>query len=114
MKIDITPESTNYQELEEKLKLKFPEYTFAMRNKQFLVAKKSNTIGTNIILRKKKLLVVGSFPTVGGTMIFALCIVLLGVLIPLIIYFAAFYSKMKVMEKEIGAYLQEIYEVKQS
>ena len=112
MNINITPNTLDYAELETKLTAKFPQYSFKMRNKQFLVGKKSNTVGTNIILSKKKLMVVGSFPTIGGTMVFALCLVLLGILIPLIIYFIAFHSKMKVMEKEIGAYLQEEYEVK--
>lgn len=84
-----------------------------MRGKQFLVASKSNTIGSNIVLRKNKMHVAGNFPTVGGSMIFVLSLFLLGILIPLIVYFAAFHSKMKTLEKEIGAYLQEEYEVKE-
>lgn len=112
MRFDITPNSVTYDELQTKLAAKFPEYSFKMRGKQFLVATKSSTVGANIVIRKNKLNVVGNFPTVGGTMIFMLCVVLLGFLIPLIIYFAAFHTKMKALEKEIGAYLQEEYEVK--
>jgi len=113
MKINITPNTIDYKELQEKLTAKFPEYIFGIRNKQFLVAKKSNTEGANIILRKKKLLVIGSFPTVNGTMLFGACIVLLGVLIPLIIYFAVFHKKLKAMESEIGSFLQKEYELKE-
>lgn len=112
MRFDITPNSVTYDELQTKLAAKFPEYSFKMRGKQFLVATKSSTVGANIVIRKNKLNVVGNFPTVGGTMIFMLCVVLLGFLIPLIIYFAAFHTKMKALEKEIGAYLQEEYQVK--
>lgn len=112
MKFNIEPNTITYEELQTKLQLKFPDYTFKMRGKQFLVASKSNTIGTNIVLRKNKMHVVGNFPTVGGTMVFVLSFVLLGILIPLIIYFVAFHTKMKALEKEIGAYLQQEYEVK--
>lgn len=112
MKFQINPDSTNYAELEEKLKAKFPDYQFSMRGKQYLVCKKSGTVGTNIVLRKNKMMVVGNFPSVGGQMLFILSVVLLGFLIPLIVYFAAFHSKMKALEKEIGAYLQGEYEAK--
>ncbi len=112
MKFQITPNSTNYAELEEKLKAQFPDYEFSMRGKQYLVCKKSSTVGTNIILRKNKMIVVGNFPSMGGQMLFILSVVLLGFLIPLIVYFAAFHSKMKALEREVGAYLQEEYEVK--
>ncbi len=112
MRFNITPNSVTYEELQTKLAAKFPEYTFKMRGKQFLVASKSSSVGANIVVRKGKMNVVGNFPTMGGTMIFVLCIVLLGFLIPLIIYFVAFHSKMKALEKEIGSYLQEEYELK--
>ena len=112
MRFNITPNSVTYDELQTKLSAKFPDYTFKMRGKQFLVATKSSTVGANIVIRKGKMNVVGNFPTVGGTMIFMLCVVLLGFLIPLIIYFAAFHTKMKALEKEIGVYLQEEYELK--
>ena len=112
MKFNITPNTISYDELKSKLETKFPDYQFKMRGKQFLVASKSGTIGANIVLRKSKMMIAGNFPTMGGQMIFVLCIVLLGFLLPLIIYFAAFHSKMKALEKEIGGYLQEEYEVK--
>lgn len=112
MKFNITPNSITYEELQTKLQAKFPEYTFKMRGKQFLIASKSSTVGANIVIRKNKLNVVGNFPTMGGSMIFILSLLLLGILIPLIIYFAAFHGKMKTLEKEIGAYLQEEYEAK--
>lgn len=112
MRFNIEPNSVTYEELQTKLQAKFPDYSFKMRGKQFLVASKSKSIGANIVIRKSKMNVVGNFPTMGGTMIFVLCIVLLGFLIPLIVYFVAFHSKMKVLEKEIGAYLEEEYGIK--
>ena len=109
MKIAITPGSVSYPELEEKLSQQFPAYEFNMRGKQFLVGKKTSTVGTNIVIRKNKLQVVGNFPTVGGAILFSLCLVLLGILIPLIVYFSVFHKKMKAMEAEIGDYLKTEY-----
>ena len=110
MKFKITPNTITYPELEAKLIAQFPDYTFSMRGKQFLVARKSGAIGANIIIRKNKLNVVGNFPTMGGSILFSLSLFLFGFLIPIIVYFAAFNGKMKKLEKEIGGYLQERYE----
>ena len=109
MRLNITPNTITYPELQEKLTAKFPDYSFSMRGKQFLVARKSGTIGATIQIRKKKLNVLGNFPTIGGSLVFMLTLLLLGILIPLIVYFAAFHGKMKDLEKEIGGYLQEEY-----
>jgi len=105
MKIPIKPDSVNFDELKSKLETQFPDYKFKVRSKNFLVAAKSGTIGSNILLRKDKIIVVGNFPSMGLQMVFTLSIFLLGVIIPLIIYFAAFHGKFKTLEKEIGGYL---------
>jgi len=109
MRFKIEPDSISFDDMKAKLESNFPDYKFKVRQKNFLVAAKSGTIGTNILLRKNKLIVVGNFPTMVGSMIFALSVVLLGVVIPLIIYFAAFNSKMKKLEKEISVFLETEY-----
>lgn len=114
MKIKINSGKLTYEELKKKLSEKFPYYEFNTRSKNFLVAKKSSTIGTNILLKKDKIIVVGNFPTIAGTMIFMLTVILLGVLIPIIVYFSAFHSKMMKVEKEIGNFLNDEYGIKQT
>ncbi|PKP21669.1 MAG: hypothetical protein CVU05_06240 [Bacteroidetes bacterium HGW-Bacteroidetes-21] len=109
MKIQIQPDSINWEEVKVKLETKFPEYKVKTRTKGFLIVAKSGTIGTNVLVRKKAIQVAGNFPTMGGSMIFVLSILLLGVLIPIIIYFAAFHSKMKKLETEVGEYLKQEY-----
>ena len=109
MRFKIEPDSIDFDDMKSKLEAKFPDYKFKVRQKNFLVAAKSGSIGTNILLRNKRLTVVGNFPTMGGSMLFALSVVLLGIIIPLIIYLVAFQSKMKKLEKEISAYLAEEY-----
>ena len=110
MKFKITPNSITYPEVTEKLQAKFPNYTFKMRGKQFLVCSQSSSIGANIIIRKGNFNIFGNFPSVGATMIFMLCVVLLGFLLPIIVYFAAFHSKMKKLETKIGTFLKGEYE----
>ena len=109
MKFKIEPGSIEFDDMKSKLETKFPDYKFKVRQKNFLVAAKSGTIGTNILLRKNRLIVVGNFPSMGATMIFMLLVVLLGFVIPIIVYLAVFQSKMKKLEKEISGYLAEEY-----
>ncbi len=111
MKFKIEPNSINFDELKAKLEAKFPEYKFKTRSKNFLVAAKSSTIGANILLKNKKLIVVGNFPTMAGTLIFIILLFLLGFLIPFIVYLVVFQSKMKKLEKEIAEYLKEEYKL---
>jgi hypothetical protein len=112
MRFKIEPNSINFDDMKLKLETKFPNYKFKVRTKNYLVASKSSTIGSNILLRNKALIVAGNFPSMGATFIFMLAIIFLGVLIPLIIYLAAFYGKMKKLEKEIGEYLASEYNLK--
>jgi len=108
MKISITPGSVTSEDLQSKLETKFPQYPFSKRG-HFSILKKTNTVGTKILINKNKLLVFGDFPTQKGTIIFIVLVVLLGFLIPLIVYLLAFHPKMKKFEKEIGGFLIEEY-----
>jgi hypothetical protein len=110
MKFSITPNSVQYPEVKEKLTARFPDYEFNMCGKNLLIAKKTSSQGANILIRKNKIIVAGNFPTMGGTMLFAVCLIFLGILIPIIIYFAVFHKKFKAIENEIGGYLQEEYQ----
>ena len=109
MKFQITRSDISYNDIKEKLAIRFPEYSTKMRGKSFLVLKKTNTCGANIIIHKGKITVGGNFPTMGGTIIFSLLMVLLGILIPLIIYFITFHKKFKALENEIGDFLKSEY-----
>lgn len=106
MKIQISPNSVTLEEIKEKLTTRFPDYEYSYRSKKQLVAKKNGTIGAIIMLRKKSLHINGTFPTIGGQMIFTLVLILIGVLIPIIVYLAAFQPKMKALENELGNFLR--------
>lgn len=109
MKININENQVSFEMLQADLEAKFPQYSFSVRSKNFLVGKKTASIGANILLKKSKIMVAGNFPTMGQTMLFMILIILLGVLIPLIVYLIVFHSKMRDFEKEIAAFLQEKY-----
>lgn len=106
MKIPITPNSITLDEIKEKLSSQFPDYEYSYRSKKQLIAKKSGSIGAIIMVRKKNILVNGSFPTMGGQLLFTVTLLLIGVLIPIIVYLAAFHPKMKALENELGNYLR--------
>lgn len=108
MKISIEENAITADELKTKLEERFPDYEFTQRNKKMLVAKKTKSAGTNIIVYKKRIMVSGNFPTMGGQMIFSLSLVLLGILIPIIVYLTAFRPAHKESEEEIGGYIKEL------
>ncbi len=110
MNVKIKADSVVFDTLKSKLETQFPAYKFSVRSKNFLVCAKSGTIGANILLKKEKIIIVGNFPSMGLQMLFTLCVVLLGFVIPLIIYFAAFHGKFKALEKEVGEYLLKEYQ----
>ncbi len=109
MKITIQPNTLTFEELKSKISTRFPDYKFNVRSKSFGVVQKSATAGANVVLKKEKILVAANFPTIGGTMIFMFCIVLLGVLIPFILYYSIFFAGQKKVEKEIGEFLNSEY-----
>lgn len=107
MKIPLAAPVTAEQ-LHQALSQSLPQYKYTMRTKSILVAAKSATVGANVVVGKKAINVVGTFPSMGAMMVFVLCLVCLGFLIPLIIYMIAWYSPQKAVEKEVAATLQAI------
>ncbi len=112
MKINIPEGSVNLADLKSKMAGNFPGYKFNDFGKSMFIASKSNTIGANVVLRKNKIVIAGNFPTMGGRLIFAISMILLGILIPLVIYLAVFHSKFSKFEKELGAFVQQEFGIK--
>jgi len=112
MRIKIEPNSIQFEEIKNTLVGQFPQYEFTERKGNFIVAKKGTFVGCNIVLRRKRLIAVGNFPEMGQQMAFNLAVVFLGVILPMIIYFAVFHKKFKEFENEIGEFLKSKYEQK--
>lgn len=111
MKILINENSVTIENLKSKLIESFPKYKFEDYKKNVIIASKSKTIGANIILKKNRILIEGNFPTSSGRIIFAFSIVLLGIIIPLVVYLIVFQSKFSKFEKELGAVVQKEFGV---
>ncbi len=84
----------------------FPAFEVVPRQ-SFLVVKKSGWVGANVVVKKNKVLVVGNFGSMGLQMVFMLCVVLLGFLIPIVLYLIFVFSKQRALEKEVGAVVQQ-------
>jgi len=88
---------------------KFPQYTLSMRNPKILVVKKEGTSATMLSIQKGKITVIETFPTMGGQMLFIMIMILLGILIPYIVYMIAFQPGQKAVTKEVAAFVGSQY-----
>jgi len=61
------------------------------------------------MIHKNNIIVNGNFSTMKAQIIFTLFFVLIGIIIPLIVYFLVFHKKMKVVEKEVGQFIKDHY-----
>ena len=83
-----------------------PQYKVGPRQ-SFLIVEKGGWVGANVVVRKNKVLVVGTFGSMGIQIAFVLAVVLLGFLIPLVLYLIFVFGKQRAMEKEVGAAVQQ-------
>ena len=105
MKVPVqAPVTAEY--LQQILAYHLPQYTYALRTKNLLVVTKSAGVGANVVPGKKAINVVGTFPNMGVMLVFVLCVVGLGILLPLLVYFIGWYGRQKAVEKEVAATLQ--------
>jgi len=110
MKLKIKEGSIDSAQLKEVVTKQFEGvYEISDRSKGLIAVAASKNIGAVIMVRKKSIIVNGNFPTAGRQMVFTLLLVLLGILIPLLVYFIVFHKKMKAVEKDVVAFLKEHY-----
>lgn len=110
MKVAVTKD-VNLLELQKKVDTDFPGYKTSIRQSRILVVKKSGSAAALILAGNKKgvVKVNEGFPTMGQQMVFTLLMVLTGILIPLIVYFAAFYPGQKAIRNEMAEYVKKEY-----
>jgi hypothetical protein len=105
----ITRQPVNLEQVKNAIAQQFPNYQCSYRTSSILVVKKTGTAAALVMVRKEKVIINEGFPTMGGQMLFTLSILLLGFLIPLIVYFAAFAPKQKAVRNEIAAFVQATF-----
>lgn len=97
-------------ELKTKLEEKFPEYNVSFRGPKVLIIGQGKVAGAQIVGEKKgHIRIFEGFPTMGGQMLFALSIVLLGVLIPFIVYLSSMKPKQVKVRDAVADYLKQEY-----
>ena len=97
-------------ELKPKLEAAFPEYTVKFRGPKVLIIGEGKIAGAQIFGEKKGFVRLNeTFPTMGGQMLFALSIVLLGVLIPFIVFLTAFKPKQVKVRDAVANFIREEY-----
>lgn len=109
MKVQITKDF-DINRFKSEVEQNLPDYKTHMRGKNILVVEKSGTAAALVVKGRGGFVRVNEgFPSMGGQMLFTLCLILLGILIPLIIYFAAFYSKQKAVRDDVANLVRRIY-----
>ncbi len=110
MKIKIKENVLTREELKRTLSEKFNDkYSLSYRGKYMIVVARTKIIGCTVMIHKNNIIVNGNFSTMKAQIIFTLLFVLLGIVIPLIVYFIVFHKKMKVVEEEVGQYIKNNY-----
>jgi len=110
MLLKIKENSINPAELNRVLSDEYEDkYKVSKRGKESTVIAKDKMIGTIVTVTKKRVYVIGDFPSMTHKIISILLFIILGVLIPLTIYFIFFHKKIKQVEKEVGAFVKENY-----
>jgi hypothetical protein len=97
-------------ELKPKLEERFPEYKVTFRGPKVLIIGQGNIAGAQIIGEKKKFVRINEgFPTVGGQMLFVLSVLLLGILIPFIIFLTTMKPKQVKVRDEVADFIRQEY-----
>jgi hypothetical protein len=97
-------------ELKTQLEAEFPEYQVKFRGPKVLVISQGKIAGAMIVGEKQKFArVQESFPTVGGQILFALSIVLLGVLIPFIVFTTSMKPKQVKVRDAVANFIRKEY-----
>lgn len=97
-------------ELKPKLEAAFPEYTVKFRGPKVLIIGEGKIAGAQIFGEKKGFVRLNeTFPTMGGQMLFALSVLLLGVLIPFIVFLTAFKPKQVKLRDNVANFLRQEY-----
>ncbi len=111
MRVPITKE-LNLEDLKSILEREHPGLKCTWRGKKVLIVSDpavSKSAAAQVMAGKKKATIVEAFSTVGGQMLFFLFVLLLGIMIPFIIYLIAFKPKQKVICNKVADVVRAHY-----
>ncbi|HLA55492.1 MAG TPA: hypothetical protein VK623_05305 [Flavobacterium sp.] len=107
--LKIKPEAFQIDELATKVREHFgSRYNVTNNKHEIIIANTTSnkSIGCKLVLTKKRLMIHGTFPTL-GRLLLAVCILIVGgVIIPMLVYMVAFKGKFEAIEKEVEDYIK--------
>lgn len=110
MKLKIKDNSIAIEDIYNSLTDEFKnKYNISYKGKYKIVIAADKVIGCTIIFTKDSMYINGSFTTITYQIIFLVLFIILGFLIPILIYFFVFHKKMKLIENEIVQFIQNKY-----
>jgi len=105
MRVPIT-KPTTLEDLKSKIEQHFPDMKCEFRGKKIIVVSQpGSSAAALVLLRSNKVIVNEGFATMGSTMVFSFSIVLLGIIIPFIIYYVTFFPKQKAIRDKVVGFI---------
>lgn len=106
--LKIKPDTFKIDGLTEKINRHFgSKYLVNDNHRNEITIAKNNTIGCKLILTKSRLMVNGTFPTIGSMMVAVGILIVGGIVIPMAVYLLAYKPKFEAMEKEVYDYIRQ-------
>ncbi|MEA3448291.1 MAG: hypothetical protein U9Q98_07580 [Bacteroidota bacterium] len=107
MKLKQSGNKLSVKQLEEAIKRAHPHIAIKRRSGSLTTVKKNKAIGTEVYAGKNNIHIKAAWASPGARILFWISLILLGIIIPLIIYLTCFRPKMKRLEKQIGKTIAE-------
>ena len=109
MKIDIKPNSCNYDELKFYLVNEFPKIRFWELPKKRLLAEKNRFTGCYIVATKKRIFTIGAFPNMKTNILAIFLTIIGGIIVPIGLYLLVFYGAQNKLKNQIGETIAKKY-----
>ena len=95
------------EDLKRLVKQEYPDYQILKRTRKYFVLQKSPSLGCNVVVKKNNIYVSSTFPSYISQILFILSIFILGIIIPLALYYIIFFKNMKKFERELGEFIKK-------
>jgi hypothetical protein len=107
MKLNQSENKLTIKQLEEAIKRDHTHLTIKRRSGSLTTVKKNKAIGTEVYAGKNNIYIKPAWASPGARILFWISLIILGIIIPLIIYLTCFRPKMKRLEKQVGKTIAE-------
>ncbi len=107
MKLKYPENNLTIKQLEEIIKRDYPHLNIKRRSGSMFSIQKNKTIGTEVYKGKNTIYIKAAWASPPARTLYYIVLIILGIIIPLIIYLTCFRPKMKRLEKQTGKSIAE-------